>query len=126
AGTTPRHGTPPSPLLVVRSSNWRLGRESPCTTRWVCDWAAPPGASAVPRCPAAGCRSPEAESHISLPVLPVLRRSPVWETPHRFETPPPCSVPVDARFLAEAFRPSLRHCARCPVATSHRDSLLLR
>jgi hypothetical protein len=74
---TPRHGTPPSPRLVVRSSNWRPDREDPCTTRWVCDWTAPPGASGVPQCPAAGCRSPEAESHISLPVLPVLRRSPV-------------------------------------------------
>ncbi len=35
--TTPRHGTPTSPLLFVLSFNWRLGRESPCTTRRVCD-----------------------------------------------------------------------------------------
>src|ERR1039458_7455211 len=52
-------GTPPSPPLVVRSSNSLPGRESPCTTRWACDWAAPPGASAVPRCRAPDCRSLE-------------------------------------------------------------------
>src|ERR1019366_2200179 len=117
AGTTPRHGTPPSPLLVVRSSNWRLGRESPCTTRWVCDWAAPQGASAVPRCPAAGCRSPEAESRISPRAPPSLRRSPVWQMPHRLETQPPYPYPADAQSREEVLSPSPPHYARSPVAT---------
>ena len=44
-------------LLVVLTSNWLLGRESPCTGPRVCGLAFPLAASVAPRCPAPGCRS---------------------------------------------------------------------
>jgi len=79
----------------------------------------PPGASAVPRYRAAGCHSPEDESHISLSLLPVLRRSQAWQTRHRRETLPPSPVLLTLNLGQKHFLPVLdtMHAARRQLCT---------